>query len=158
MAIWLAASPTTSRCCPSHRCGVLPGPGEGADDEGLAGAGRADQRLDAGAGGEHAADGGGLVRAELDPGLGQPGHERGRGGCVLRAGAPRRMAAGAQDAFAAHMVGGGVQRARRACRRPTGRRPAAARPAPTRRPGASAVSRTQWPAIASAASAVDQLS
>ena len=50
---------------PSQR-GVGPAAGERADDERLAGAGRADQRLDPRAGGEDAAHGGGLVDAELD--------------------------------------------------------------------------------------------
>ena len=67
VATWLVASPNTRPALRRRRqVGVGPGAGERADDEALAGAGRADEGLDPRAGGEHAADGGGLVDAELD--------------------------------------------------------------------------------------------
>ena len=95
------------------RAGSVQRAGERADDERLAGAGRPDQGLDPGAGGEHPAHGGGLVDAELDPGLAQPVEEPGRDRVRQR----RRAAAGGggdQGAFGAHVLRGGVQRASRA--------------------------------------------
>jgi hypothetical protein len=60
--------------------GVLPCASERTDHEGLARTGRGDEGLDQGAGGEDAADGDGLVRAQLDTGLGEPVEvRRGRG-------------------------------------------------------------------------------
>ena len=111
MAICEVASPNTRRG--GSRAGeVRVGPrlGQRADDERLAGARRPDQRLDPGAGGEHAADGGGLVDAELDA--------RTRRSCRTNrcatsgAAAPRRRRCGGggeQSALGAHVVGGGVQ-------------------------------------------------
>ena len=64
--------PVAGRGAAAPQVGVLPRLRQRADDEGLAGAGRADQRLDLRAGGEDAAHRGGLVVAELEPGLGQP--------------------------------------------------------------------------------------
>ena len=66
VATWLVASPNTRPDLGTAQCGVGPGAGERADDERLAGAGRPDEGLDPRAGGEDAADGGGLVVAELD--------------------------------------------------------------------------------------------
>ena len=78
MAICDVASPNTRRCSPSHRVGScqawaivpttkhLPVPAGPTRDSTL------------GAGGQHAADGGGLVDAELDPGLAQLAQERRR--------------------------------------------------------------------------------
>jgi hypothetical protein len=58
--------------------GVGPAAGDRPDDERLAGPGRPDQRLDASTGGEHTADGGGLVDAELDTARAQAVEEPGR--------------------------------------------------------------------------------
>ena len=62
------ASPNTRRSGSSGRrwAGSRPGAGQGADDEALAGARRADEGLEARAGGEDPGHGGGLVDAELD--------------------------------------------------------------------------------------------
>ena len=115
VAICEVASPNTRRGLPAHRCGVGPGAGDRADDERLAGAGRPDQRLDPRAGGEHAAHGGGLVGAELDPGLAQLVEE------------PAAAPASAARPRRARAVGGDAGRVRCA-RAPCGRvqRPAGA--------------------------------
>ena len=100
----------------------------------LPGAGRPDQRLDAGAGGEHAAHGGGLVGAELDPGLAQlldapAARRRGRARARARsAGGLRRAAARCGCAPASRTA------ARPALRRRSGRPPGAARRAGRARP------------------------
>ena len=72
------------------RVAVAPGVGDRADDERLAGPGGGHQDLDLRAGGEHAAQRGGLVVAERDAGLGVPLDEPvgDRGG--QRRGAARR--------------------------------------------------------------------
>ena len=90
---WSPARPPGA-AAPSHRAGSCQAWARVPTTNDLPGAGRADQRLDAGAGGEHAAHGGGLVGAELDPGLGRArrgtpaASSRGeRGGACVR---PRR--------------------------------------------------------------------
>ena len=91
---------------------VLPGLGEGADHEALAGAGRADQGLDLRAGGEDAAYGGGLVSAELDALGGQVGDEPVR----LGHGDGRRVPVGGggrEEPLLVQVVGGGVEPAAR---------------------------------------------
>src|SRR5690606_42066246 len=57
---------------------VLPRLGERADHKGLSGTSGSNEGLDPGAGREHAAYGGGLVGAELDPALGELLEELGR--------------------------------------------------------------------------------
>ena len=79
---------------PVLRSRFLPGLGEGADHEALAGAGRADQGLDLRAGGEDPAYGGGLVGAELDALGGESGDEpvglgHRQGGCLAVGGGGR---------------------------------------------------------------------
>ena len=136
--------PDHASLLPVPQVGVLPGLGERADDEGLAGAGRADQRLDLRAGGEDAAHGGGLVGAELDPGLGEPGRRTPLAAVRLSAGAPRcDRGRGAGRVRCGH-ARGWRRAARRARRRPSGRRPAAARRAASSAPGRRRSARAQW--------------
>ena len=103
---------------PGPQSRVLPGLGEGADHEALAGAGRADQGLDLRAGGEDAAYGGGLVGAELDALGGQVGDEPVR----LGHGDGRRVTVGGggrEEPLVVQVVRGGVEPA---ARRLVGRR------------------------------------
>ncbi len=149
VAIWLDASPTTRRCCPSQRRGVLPGLGEHTDHEGLPGAGWTDQRLHAGAGGEDAAHGGGLVGAELDPGVAQPLDEPPRCGRVERRQRRRARRLAASSAFGVDVLRGRVQPRARARRRRSGRSPGAARRAALarrggRRPAAPRAAAPRW--------------
>ena len=97
VAIWLRREPEHAPLGPGPQRRVLPGLGEGADDEGLAGSCGADQRLDPRAGGEHAAHGGGLVGAELDARLGEIVDEALRRRRRTCAAAPASLAAAARS-------------------------------------------------------------
>ena len=123
------------RPAPPRRAGSVQASGERADDERLAGAGRADQGLDPRAGGEHPAHGGGLVGAELDA---RTRRSPSRNRCAAL-GRQRRGAAGGGGGDAGRArcarAPGWRRAARRAPGRPTRRWPAAARRAAASSPG-----------------------
>ncbi len=108
VAIWLDARPDHLVLFAVPQVRVLPGVREHADDEGLAGTGRADQGLDIGAGGEHAADRGGLVLTELDTVGAESVEEPSdaglvEGGCVVVSGGV------GEQPFGVDVLRGGIQ-------------------------------------------------
>ena len=137
---------------PVPQRGVLPRLGQRADDEGLAGAGRADQRLDPRTGGEHAAHRGGLVGAELDTGLGQLRRRTAATLGAASAAAPRAQPAAASARSVCTWSGVTYSVAPGRLRTRTRRWRAAARPAAPSSPGRS----PRRAAVASSSAALGQ--